>query len=547
MIANISPEDQVQLLTRAILRKAKEAAEDPCKLFEFAIKDEKTKKPLEAAPHQRLMFSFAEWHLQCVIRAPIGCAKTYQAATMGIKELGDDCSSRGAIFSKVQSHSKKVLSMVSDYISDPMLNTNLSAVYPDLQKSPKSKDPWSTEKITIKRPAGIRDPSLVAVGIESKVQGARLDWAICDDMVDNKNVKTKEARQEVKDEFENQVESRVEAGGRIFVINTPWDRDDLTFYLEKRGWPTLTMDIYGFIRVSNASAAWMSMALDEMLRPSTTREDSEYDWYRLRAFDPDPEEETPLFPQRYPIDKINLLRYGKNGKGGMLPFNFARQLLCNPMSEDSQRCERAWIERCKLRGIGTTLVSRYTGPNPTYTGIDLGIGKKTSHDRTVFFTIEVEPDNSRRILDVESGRMSGPDIVAKTIEKAEAFGSVIWVENNGAQDYIRQFAEKEKKGLKIQAHSTQGKNKWDIDWGVESVFTELKSGDWIIPCDRLGNVHPEIQGFIDQCVYYQPPPYHTGDKLMAAWIAREASRGKNRGRSKPSVGKPRKLASLGAF
>lgn len=544
----ISPTEKIQLLTRALLRQAKEAAEDPCKLFEFAIKDEKSKQPLKAAPHQKLMFSFAEQHPQCVIRAPIGCAKTYQAGTMALSFLGKDRSTRGGIYSKVQKHSKKILSMVSDYISDPVLGTNVAAVFPGLQPSPRTKDPWTTEQIVVDRPAGTKDPSLVAVGIESKVQGSRLDWAIGDDLVDNKNSKTKEAREELINEVENQIVSRVEAGGPIFIINTPWHHEDLTFYLElKCGWPTLTMDIYGFVRVSNADAAWMAKALDTMLRPSTTREDPVHDWYRLTAFDPDPEEETPLFAERYPLEKINALRYGVNGRGGMLPFNFARQLLCNPTPEDSARCERQWIERCKLLGIGQSMVSSYTGPNPTYTAMDIGIGKKVIHDRTVFFTIEKLPDGSRKILEIETGRFSGPDIVSKAIQKADSFGSTLWVENNGAQDFIRQFAKDKKKDLKIKAHSTQGKNKWDVDWGVESIFSELEAGAWIIPCDRSGQCHPEVQRFIDQCLFYQPPPYHTGDVLMAGWIAREASRGKTSRRARPSVGKPRQMTSMGSF
>lgn len=546
--ADVTPEQKIQLLTRAIMRRAKKAAEDPCEFFEFAIREETSKAKLKAAPHQKLMFSFAGAHPWSVTRAPIGHSKTYFTATESLFNMGRDCTTRGSIISKTQRQSKKVLAMPKGYIEDPILNVAVAAVFPDLQQSPRAGDPWTNDTLTVKRPAGIRDPSLFAAGIEGKVQGARLSWAVADDIIDDQSTKTKELREQTIDEFENRVISRMDpVGSKICVTNTPWHREDLTFYLEGKGWPTITMDVYGFIRISNADAAWMAMALDTMLRPSTTRDDPDHDWYRLRAHGPDPDETIPLWPERYSLEKINQIRYGEHGRGGMAPFNFARQLMCNPMAEDSPRCERQWIERCKLRGIGESQVSSYDGPNPTYTGIDLAVGKKKDHDRTVFFTIEKMPDGSRKILNVESGKMSGPDIVKKTIQKAEAFGSKVWCENNAAQDFIRQFALEEKKDLHIHAHSTQSKNKWDADWGVESIFTEIQNGAWIIPCDRSGKCDPEVQRFIDQCLFYQPPPAHTGDFLMAAWIVREASRGRKTKKSPPSVGRRRELSSMGSF
>jgi hypothetical protein len=39
---------------------------------------------------------------------------------------------------------------------------------------------------------------------------------------------------------------------RVVVTNTPWHPEDLTYYLERSGWPTLTMAITGEITVVNA-------------------------------------------------------------------------------------------------------------------------------------------------------------------------------------------------------------------------------------------------------------------------------------------------------
>jgi hypothetical protein len=58
---------------------------------------------------------------------------------------------------------------------------------------------------------------------------------------------------------------------------------------------------------------------------------------------------------------------------------------------------------------------------------------------------------------------------------------------------------------------------------VESLAVELANAKWIIPSDEDGTVHPEIDAWINEMLYYNPQG-HTGDRLMAAWIAREYSR-----------------------
>ena len=175
----------------------------------------------------------------------------------------------------------------------------------------------------------------------------------------------------------------------------------------------------------------------------------------------------------------------------MLPHEFARLMLCQPFDAEQARCQRGWLENCKKRGIGTSLVANYRGENPVYTGIDLAIGTKLKHDKTVFFTFEVLPDSSRRILDVESGRYEGPTIVDMAIAKAEAYQSVADADPEAAE----------------------------------------------AACQRL----------LDAALYYQPPPAHTPDHLMAMWIGRERARKSLYRDAAPSVGKRRKLATQMAF
>jgi hypothetical protein len=532
------------------MQEANEASKDVAKFYNFVMREEKTQDRIIATPHQLVMFSFADYHPYCVIRIPVGCGKTYFICSKALYNLGRNRSRRSAIMSASAPQAKKPLGMVADYIVDENLNDRLALVFPDLRPSPRPQDPWTTEQITVDRPPGIRDASMIAVGLETRISGSRISDAVADDVVDDQNTYNPSVRANANSKFNSRLVSRMDpADSSLVVCNTPFHREDLTYHLEnKEHWPTITMDIYGFVRWSNANAAWIAMALERHLRPSTTRGGGAYDWYRLKAYDPDPEELTPLWPERYPYKWIQEKRYGKNGKGGMLPVEFARAFLCDPMSEDAARCQLEWIEKCKLQGMqyGAQYPLQYDGPNPTYTGVDIGVGRSSAHDKSTLFTIEKRPDGMRRILDIDSGRFTGRDIIGKIIEKTERFDSSVTVENNSAQDFIIQFAKETKKDLNVKGLTTTGASKRNENWGVESIFSEIQNGAWIIPCDRDGRVAKNTQAWIDDCIYYQPMA-HSGDYLMASWFAREASRKRSSSTTTSWKGKTRALSSTGSF
>jgi len=518
--------DDLKVLAHLCARREMEARRDPAEFFEMVIRHETTKKPLRVSAHQRVLFSFALAHRHCVIRLPIDHSKTFSMAALGLWLTGNDVTQRGAIVSHSVEQSKKILRMFKDYLEDDVLGMSLRDVFPHLRRSSRVGDPWTQDQVSVERPAGIRDATVRAIGIGAKISGSRLSWVLTDDLVDDTNSSSPGERNELEKIFTSRILSRMDPEplpSRVVVTNTPWDREDLTFYLERSmGFATLTMDIDGYIRWTNADDHWVRHALDNYLRPSVTRVSGKHDWYRLRAHDPDPDEIVPLWPERRSRESIEVLRRT------WLPHEFARLCMCEPFADDQMRCQREWIERCKARGAGTSLVSRYDGSCPTFTGVDLAIGKQKKNDLTVLFTIAIEEDHSRRVLNIESGRWTGPEIVDRILETADAYHSTIAVETNGAQKFVQDFAIEKRRDLRIVAHSTQSTNKSNQDFGVEGIFAELQNGGWVIPCSEDGRCDPEIQSWIDECLYYQPQA-HSGDRLMAGWIACEASRRGRRG------------------
>ena len=513
-------ESAAQLAARGVMRKAVEARGSLEKFFGFVMRHELTGKLLTPTPHQRVMFSFIDAHPYCVLRLPVGTSKTYTTAAWALRKLGSDPTQRGAFISGSAWQAQKPLAMAKDYITAPNLAARTSLVYPQLRPSDRPDDPWTQTEATIERPRGIRDPSMVARGYEGKVAGARLGWEAIDDIVDDENSASSESCAKTNARLHGRFLSRLDPdGGEVLVCNTPWNRKDATYHLElEAGWPTLSMSIEGDVWCANADAAWAAMAEAELLRPALKPER-----WRLRAHDPDPNDAEPLWPERYSRDKIAELRRKT------LPYEYARLYLCEPFDENAARCQREWIEKCKKNGLGMTLVSSYSGPNPTFTGLDLGIGDGRQHGKTVFTTFELRDDGSRRLLDVEGGRYTGKQIVTKLIDKHDAYGSSVSVESVSAQDFIRQWALDVRVDLNIKPYTTNRANKRSLDFGVESIFTEFQNGAWAIPCDRSGRCHPEVQALIDDMLYYQPPPAHTGDYLMSLFFARERARKASRG------------------
>lgn len=527
------------MAVRALVRKALEARTDLPGFYEFVIRHETTKQPLKVAAHQRLMFAFVVAHPHCVIRQPVGTGKTFGMAALGLWLMGQDPTQRGALVSKTQGQAGKVLRMMADYIVEPSLNAPLTMVFPWMKKGTRVGEQWTQSAITIDRPPGIRDPSAVSVGVDGAINGARLSWLIGDDILDSDNTMTAQGREQTHSRFDSRILSRVDPqGSRAVVTNTPWHREDLTFMLEAAGWPTLIMDIYGNIQFSNVDANWVAGL--GLVRPSQKREG----WYRLLEHDPDQNELTPLWPERYSAQTIADIRRMR------LPHEFARLFLCQPFDEGASRCRREWVELCKANGRGQWHggAMPFDRGNPVYTGVDIAVGSKSTHDESALVTFELLPDKRKRLLDVECGHWSGPEILTRIIDKHDTFGSALVVETNSAQDFVRQFALEKRKDLRVRSHNTNQATKHSLDFGVESIFTELKNGAWVFPCTAAGKCPPEFDKLFEDCLYYQPPPAHTGDRLMAMWIGKEGSRRGGGGRDPlPKSGLKLEMASGGSF
>jgi len=543
----------VKLVYQRLLLRAAEAREDLVAFFEFVMREEKGQRRVKCAPHQRVLLKFLHDHDRPVIMLPVGHAKTFCLVAYTLWSLGRNPSLRGAIVSATQGQAEKVVTMVRDYIQS---SPELKMVFPDLKQSSRPGDSWTQTRLVVERPPGIRDASLVAHGIDSQtLLGSRLNWVIVDDLLNAENTRTPESREKVKQWVDSSVRSRLDPmGQKLAFSNTPWHPQDLVMQLKQAGWPTLRMDVEGYVYVQDdvmrreeadqEGREFTPWDCDD-LRPAyplADLTDAMFDACRLVAHDPDPDHETTLWPERMNRAQMEA---SKRSAGSMQAWLQSNMCVC--VDPNTMACKPEWVEGCKrlaqkvghhsmqsaysekyINRIVANLTPkgemvRIAGPWQVFVGVDLAFSKSDRSDDTAFFTFVPLPSGHRLILEIEIGKWTTPDIIQKCIDKAVGYNdAIVTVENNGGQRTIRDVALQRNAGLRIKAFTT-GKNKADPTYGVQSIFPEIENGAWLIPTDRFGAVHPMVQKWIDGMVYYVPDK-HTSDSLMAMFFAREQAR-----------------------
>lgn len=473
----------LELARQRMAMRARLAREDINEFCELVLKDEESGAPIEQAPLHE------EWHRLCnanprlVIWSHTEAGKTNQLCIARVLwTLGRDPKKRIAIISNTREQSSKILRAVAKYIEE---SVELKWVFPNLVPG----DIWRGNQIQVKRTNVSKDPSIQAFGVHGAVVGARLDLLILDDVLDFENCQTPRARQDLFDWYRSSVASRLTQHAQVIAVGTPWHPEDLYHALEKNA-------LFESKRFPVLSGG------------------------------------VPTWPERWPLDRIEAARIERG------PLEFARTMMCEARDESDARFKREWIDMALSNGEGWPMLHSLTdeiieeelmaydaeirlgGEVRTYSGVDLAVQRHAAADLSAISTIMVMPNGDRRLLNVESGRWSGPEIVNRIIDTHERYNSIVMVENNAAQDFILQFTRSQS-AVPVVPFTT-GRNKLNPEFGVESLAAEMANNKWLIPNEN-GQIGTELQALITDMLYYSPAQ-HTGDRLMSLWLAREGAR-----------------------
>lgn len=438
----------------------------------YVIQDEETGNPIRQSPQHIEWQNLYDRHKRLLIWSSIESGKSWQFSVgRTLFELGKNPSLRCLVVMNTDLQAQKIAMTVGKHIEN---NDRLKAVFPGLMRAPGL--PWTHHSLYVQRPYDAKDPSLQTCGIHGNVLGARIDRLILDDILDYENTLTQQQRDSLWDWIHATLEGRLTRDARVTCIGTAWHRDDVMHRLAKnKAWFAVRYPV----EKPNGDSAW---------------------------------------PDRWPKERIA----EKAQVLGTIEAN--RQLRCIARSDEEAIFKRSWIDQCVARGDGKRMPHALAQIPPgyqVYSGVDLGISQKAKADLTVIFTIAIHPNEDREVLNVESGRWPGPEIIRRILDVYHRYWGIVYCESNQAQDYLIQFT-KHISAVPIRPYTTVASIKNHPEFGLEALAVEFENAKWIIP-SQDSRCAPEVEAWINEMLYYDPRG-HTGDRLMASYLAKEGFR-----------------------
>jgi hypothetical protein len=469
-----NPQEAKNVREAIYWNRVKLARQDPNEFCELVMRDEERGTAIVQAPIHEEFQRSALQNDRLIIWGHVESGKTAQLSIAHtLHEIGQNPRLRCVVGSATTKYASRIVGACRRIIEQP---GPIHDVFPNLRPGPV----WSATALAVDIP-GIKgmpkDPTIQATSVgTASLIGARTDRFIGDDLINQSNTATPAQRQDVHDWYFGVPMSRLTPDAKVRLLGNAFHPEDLLHELAEGG---------------------------------------EYVWKKYPVVDA---QGNSTWPERWPIARIEKKRRE------VLPHEFARMMLCIPRDENQARFRSEWITQCLVRGDGLQpayALNAVPHGYRVFTGVDLGVRAKHGADLTVLFTIIVHPNEDREVLWVESGRWAAKDIVDRIVDTHRRYNSIVIVENNAAQQFIVDFT-KSSSAVPVRPFFT-GKNKTNPEFGVESLATEMANGKWIIPSLNGKPAGAEIGAWVTDMLYYDPAA-HTGDRLMASWFAREASR-----------------------
>ena len=91
---------------------------------------------------------------------------------------------------------------------------------------PQNKKEWASARITVNRPIGIREPSVVCQGLHGNITGLRADLIICDDVEVPNTSNTPQKREQMRERL-RELDFILSPNGAMIYIGTPHTHDTI--------------------------------------------------------------------------------------------------------------------------------------------------------------------------------------------------------------------------------------------------------------------------------------------------------------------------------
>lgn len=145
--------------------------------------------------------------------------------------IGNDPNIHINIVTKTASLAESILGAIKQRIET---DQNYIRVFGRLK--PRDPQKWSYNQIYIRRDEISKNPTIKATGLMGPITGGRSDLVICDDIIDEENVRTRLQTEKVSTWFNKVLYPTLFPWGAILVIGTRWSYADLYAELLEK-WP----------------------------------------------------------------------------------------------------------------------------------------------------------------------------------------------------------------------------------------------------------------------------------------------------------------------
>lgn len=378
----------------------------------------------------------------------------------------------------------------------------------------KPKEPllWTRDQLLVEGFEGFeeKDPTLAACGARSAVYGIRVTLMIVDDLVDKELAATPQITDKLQEWFQEELESRINSGGRLVVVGTrftPWD-------------------LYGRLLAMRSSED------DEPMYKLTTF--PAHDPARCRlpegvedctckgpcVHHPAQPDGCTLWPDRYywrprrATDHRQALKLIRE-KMGNTRFDFVYNQISSP--EGSRLVTAAVLEAAHDRELGLWQLPRQAAVICTLdpTGArGFASAQVWAYDRS---------EDLHTLVALHRDHMNMPDylrLIEAWTTRLRALGAEpVWVLEQNMLQFLLQSSDwanlkSRLGGLRVVLHQTTGKNKWDPELGVPMIGPVFEAARIRLPW-RDPEARRATQYLTDELLIW---PDGTTDCVMAMWF-----------------------------
>ena len=339
------------------------------------------------------------------------------------------------------------------------------------------RENWANTRIRCKNGATFK-----AKSYGSRFRGRHPGWMVVDDLLDDKQIYSKEQREKAINWFHSVLMNALVKDGQVIVAGTPFHSNDLYADLKKKK-----------------------------------------DWrvFEYPSIMPNGME---LWENRYSLSEL----ISKKDSIGSLAFS--REHLCRPIVSDSSLFTRKLIESCfsdkikLINNIDNSLV-KY---DYVITGCDFALSASTGADYSVFMTWGIDKYGQMWLLHMWRGKGKS---FAEQLSVLQSIHrnfrpNVMYLEQNQFQQIFVQEADK--KGLPVIGHHT-GTSKYDFKKGLPGLVLLMERGKIKLPYSDTQSINTSelIASELGSIAWTDKGLQGVGnhdDAAMCVWISSCAAR-----------------------